>query len=682
MNTVDEREIVRLDDSAIPQRPSVRVAMNAITEAAPKFGSRVYLWELASALAKTDGVDLVLLVGQGQTNEIPSLLRSRAQEMSFPTGRSYRQIFQQKQIRDVLLLGKMDIYHIPNTIPLLGRAVPTVVTIHALDELRVKRYGVLRTAYRFLVNFLAAHLADRVLTVSENSKRDIVRLLRIPESKVTVVYNGVSEEFRPLDRKECKDYLASKYSIRGDFLLAPGGLSRNKNIPRLLAAMRLLKDRGRRESLVLLGDTQNPEFKYVAVSVRLSRLDGTVQLPGFVPREDLPAFYNAASLVVYPTLYEGFGLPVLEAMACGTPVVTSNNSSLPEVAGDAALLVNPRNPEEIAVAVQRLLADEALRTDLSSRGILHARQFTWKKAAEKTLEVFFELAARKERFRDPAEIKLTAAPGKRWLSRIRKLLSVRRIFTSRSFTPRGRLDALRVVLALTGKSDESYFIRLPVGKIFVDGRDAVIDFRVILQVLLAEVYDKLHLADRIVIDVGAHKGYFAAYALMANARAVWCYEPELANFTHLSRFAESAQNEGKAIQVVRAAVGDSDGEVILYKSHESWGHTTLPNPNVPQGEQERVRSCSLTSILSDARKAFPGHEIVLKIDAEGAECPMLMNTPVESLASVKEIAFEYHSFSQCELQDILGRLTPNGFQHFPSVKDLDAHFLLSREPTR
>ncbi len=328
-----------------------------------------------------------------------SQLRSCVREIPVHAGRSYSQIFRQKRIREALLREKIDIYQIPNTMPLLGKATPTVVTIHDLVDLRVKKYGVLRTTYRFLINFLAAHLADRVLTVSENSKRDLVRLLRISESKVTVIYNGVNEAFRPLDRRECRDYLERKYSIGSDFILTPGSLSRNKNIPRLLAAMHILKEKGSRESLVLLGDKQDPEFGRVFAGVRRLGLDRTVLFPGFVPREDLPAFYNAASVVVYPTLYEGFGLPVLEAMACGTPVVTSNNSSLPEVAGNAAFLVDPRKPEEIAVAVQRLVADEALRNELSSRGIVRARQFTWKKAAEETLEVFLEIAARREPLR-------------------------------------------------------------------------------------------------------------------------------------------------------------------------------------------------------------------------------------------------------------------------------------------
>jgi glycosyltransferase involved in cell wall biosynthesis len=379
--------MVELNDPASPQRPILRVAVNAITA---KFGSRVYLWELSSALAKLDGIDLILLVGEENPDDVPPVLLSRTCRLPIRASRSYSQLFRQSRIREVLRLEMIDVYLIPN-MPLLRRMVPTVVTIHDLTDLRVKKYGLLRTAYRSLVNLIAAHVADHVVTVSENSKRDIVRLLHIPESKVSVVYNGVSEDFHPLDHKECKDYLASTYSITGEFLLAPGGLSRNKNVPGLLAAMRLLKQKGRLEKLVLLGDTEDREAKYVASDLHQAKLDGTVVLPGFVPREDLPAFYNAALLVAYPTLYEGFGMPVLEAMACGTPVVTSNNSSLPEVAGDAALLVNPRSPEEIADAIQRLLRDETLRADLSTRGLLRARQFTWEQTARKTLGLLTEV---------------------------------------------------------------------------------------------------------------------------------------------------------------------------------------------------------------------------------------------------------------------------------------------------
>jgi glycosyltransferase involved in cell wall biosynthesis len=376
--------------STLLQRKPLRIALNAITS---KGGARVYLWELASALATIDGVDVVLLVGSEDVIDLPPLLRSGVCRVSISSRRSFLQTFRQKRIREALLREEIDLYHIPNTMPLLRKPIPTVVTIHDLVELRVRKYGVLRTAYRFITNFIAAHLADRVVTVSQSSKRDIVHFLRIPPSKVTVIYNGVSEAFHPLDRQQCKEYLASQYSIEGNFLLAPGGLSKNKNIPGLLAAMRLLKGRGMSESLVLLGNKEDREFKYVANHIARSRLGGAIICPGFIPGEDLPVFYNAACLVVYPTLYEGFGFPVLEAMACGTPVVASNDSSLPEVAGDAALLVDPRNPKEIADAIQRVLTDEMQRAQLSFLGLARARQFTWEQTAKETLKVFLDVGA-------------------------------------------------------------------------------------------------------------------------------------------------------------------------------------------------------------------------------------------------------------------------------------------------
>ena len=218
-------------DSATSQRACIRVALNAINS---KCGTRVYLWELASALASTDGVNLILLVGHEQPDDLPPLLLSRIRKIPISSGRSYLQTFRQRQIREALVREKIDLYHIPNTMPFLSKFIPTVITIHDMVELRVRKYGPLRTAYRFAVNFIAAHLADHVLTVSESSKRDIIRFLRVSPSKVTVVYNGVGEEFRPINRKECKDYLESNYSIKRNFLFAPGGLSRNKNIPGLL----------------------------------------------------------------------------------------------------------------------------------------------------------------------------------------------------------------------------------------------------------------------------------------------------------------------------------------------------------------------------------------------------------------------------------------------------------------
>ena len=384
----------------LSKRFSIRVAINAITS---KSGTRVYLWELASALAQTDGVDLILLVGTESPSDVPPFLASKVRKVGVSSRRSYWQSFRQKQIQEVLLREGIDLYHIPNTMPLFSRKLPTVVTIHDLVELRMKKYGLLRTAYRYIANLIAAHLSDHVITVSQNSKHDIAQLLRIPESKLTVVHNGVSDRFHPLDRKTCKDYLASRYSITGEFILAPGGLSKNKNIPRLLAAMRLLEETGRPESLVILGDKEDREFRYIDAAIRHSKLEKSVIFPGFVPNEELPTFYNAAALVVYPTLYEGFGFPILEAMACGTPVVASNSSCIPEIAGRAALLFNPTSPGDIADSVELVLTNDALRANLSTLGRERARQFTWEKAARETARVFRDVIAQEQSRKEPRD---------------------------------------------------------------------------------------------------------------------------------------------------------------------------------------------------------------------------------------------------------------------------------------
>lgn len=256
------------------------------------------------------------------------------------------------------------------------------------------------------------------------------------------------------------------------------------------------------------------------------------------------------------------------------------------------------------------------------------------------------------------------------MRRIDRLL---KILTSGSFTLSGKLDTLGVLSSRRKKKKALYPIRMLVGQLFVDGEDAAVDFQVLAQVFLDEVYGELQFQDRIVIDVGAHKGYFAAYALMSGAKGVFSYEPEGKNFTCLARFAEDARLLGKAIHVTRAAVSDSDSEVTLHVSSESWRHTTLPGQQYSSGETLTVRSCSLCSILDEAKRETPERQLILKIDAEGAECPLLLNTPARCFASVKEVMFEHHSFAGCDFQLIHDRLQSLGFEYMRSEKEADLH---------
>jgi FkbM family methyltransferase len=240
------------------------------------------------------------------------------------------------------------------------------------------------------------------------------------------------------------------------------------------------------------------------------------------------------------------------------------------------------------------------------------------------------------------------------------------------------MDVLRVVWARRKKERTFRPVRLHVGKVFVDGQDAEIDFQVLGQVLLDEVYGEVDLRDKVVVDLGAHKGYFAAYALTAGAKAVFSYEPEPTNFACLSRFAETARLHGKMIEVIQVAVGAADGELTLYRSDESWRHSTIAKQSEVLAGRLQVPCNSLSSILAHVQKSFPEESLVLKVDVEGAECPILLHAPEDCFASIREIIFEYHTFAGCSLRAILTRIEGLGFEYVACVKAGDLHMLRRR----
>lgn len=369
-----------------------RVAINAVTELSGKFGVHTYLMGLAQELRKNAAIELILLIGRGQKSLLPAELQPYAHEIPGSASRSFWQLFHQRRIRQVLLEERIDVYHLPNTLPILWKSVPTVVTIHDLTEFHVRKYGRLRMAYRTLVNFWAARVADHILTVSENSKTDIVQCLRVSPHKITVAYEGVEDRFQCLDRDKCKAHVANKYGVASDFLLAPGGLSQNKNIRNLLLALKDLKASGAELPLLLTGHGTDKQRQRVRRTAQDLGLGNSVILTGYVDDQELPLIYGASSVTVYPSLYEGFGLPAIESMACGVPLVVSNTSSLPEIVGDAAISVNPLDPLAIANAIRSLLCDEAARRTFVERGLRRAEDFRWRKIVAKTVQVYQQVA--------------------------------------------------------------------------------------------------------------------------------------------------------------------------------------------------------------------------------------------------------------------------------------------------
>ena len=232
--------------------------------------------------------------------------------------------------------------------------------------------------------------ADAVIAVSECTRQDAVRCYGLPEAKIHVIYEGVNARFRPAEDPTCLAAVRQRYGLAERYLLYVGTIEPRKNLLTLFEAMRVADLNNLQLAIVgTKGWLYGPTFE----RVRCLGLEGRVLFTGFVPDDDLPALYQAAEAFVFPSLYEGFGLPVLEAMACGTPVVCSAAASLPEVAGQAALLVPPQDVAAWTAALTRITSDAALRAELSQRGRRQAAKFSWEKAAAQTRQLYRQVYA-------------------------------------------------------------------------------------------------------------------------------------------------------------------------------------------------------------------------------------------------------------------------------------------------
>jgi glycosyltransferase involved in cell wall biosynthesis len=290
---------------------------------------------------------------------------------------------------------RVDLFHAPHyVLPPLVRC-RSVVTIHDCIHLMFPQYlpNRLALAYARASIAMASKRATRVLTVSESSKRDILRFVDVPADKIDVIYNAFDERFGVEPRDEDVHRVRERYQLHDPFVLYVGNVKPHKNLGRLIDAFHLVHTRGLDHlKLVLIGDDIS---KYAALrrAVHHHQLHKYVRLIGYLPEDTLAVMYRLASVFVFPSLYEGFGLPPLEAMASGTPVVTSNVSSLPEVVGNGALLVDPYDPSAIADGMYAVLTDEALRRDLTQRGLARAKQFSWEASVRRVREIYQQVLA-------------------------------------------------------------------------------------------------------------------------------------------------------------------------------------------------------------------------------------------------------------------------------------------------
>jgi glycosyltransferase involved in cell wall biosynthesis len=286
---------------------------------------------------------------------------------------------------------KLDVFHAQYIIPPFCNC-KTVTTI---PDIAYEHYPDFFTRfYRLRSKVLirrSAQRADHIITVSAYSKNDISRTYHIDPDRITVTYEGASPDFFPRDKVACREQIARKYGIKAPFFLYVGRIQERKNLRRLLSAYARLKKELADEKLVLVGK-RDWMSESIEAHLKSLGLKDMVVFTGYVPSADLPVFYNASQAFVYPSVFEGFGLPVIEAMACGLPVLTSYGSSLEEVAGDAALLVDPMSEESIAQGLRKLLGDQSLRLRLGRAGLLRSASFSFKSTAEQTTGVYERLA--------------------------------------------------------------------------------------------------------------------------------------------------------------------------------------------------------------------------------------------------------------------------------------------------
>ena len=288
-----------------------------------------------------------------------------------------------------------DLFHAPHYVLPPLTPCRSVVTIHDCIHLRFPQYLPSRLGYAYARSSLwvATHRSARVLTVSEASKRDILRYFRVPESKVQVIYNAIDERFHEEPAADEVMRVRERYQLNDPFILYAGNIKPHKNLERLIEAFHIIR-RGELEhvKLLIIGD-EISKYATLRRSVHRYKLHKHVRFFGFVPDATLAILYRLARVFVFPSLYEGFGLPPLEAMASGTPVITSNVSSLPEVAGDAAMLIDPYEPDAIAGAMRRVLLDDRLRDDMRERGLARVREFSWDRSVRRVRDIYEEVLA-------------------------------------------------------------------------------------------------------------------------------------------------------------------------------------------------------------------------------------------------------------------------------------------------
>lgn len=349
-----------------------------------KRGISTYSLNLLAALRQVDGeIRISAIVRAGAVNTVSSL----CDEIKIVDAPIYTL---REQLRIPLAARDCDLLHVPHyNVPVLYKG-PLVVTIHDLTH--VTEPALRNTAKAWLYARPMLHIAGRkaahVITGSKHSKKGIVERLGVPAEKISVIYHGVGSQFQSCRRDVARAKVRDSLGIDSPYLLFIGSLKPHKNLSRLVQAFARIRSRRQLDHVLLLAGDDRIGRKPLLEECEGLGLGNTVRHVPWVPAELLPTVYAAADLLVVPSTNEGFGLPVVEAMACGTPVVCSDAASLPEVGGDAVVYFDPHNVEEMASTIERLLDSPSLQAEMREKGKAQAAKFSWQECARRHLEVY------------------------------------------------------------------------------------------------------------------------------------------------------------------------------------------------------------------------------------------------------------------------------------------------------
>tara|TARA_B100000315_G_scaffold212472_1_gene209859 strand:- start:2068 stop:3189 length:1122 start_codon:yes stop_codon:yes gene_type:complete len=372
----------------------MKIAIDVRTLSKPKSGIGYYVQSLINGLNKFESPYEYFLFSdnQGILNEIKknqkiTYIKSPFSHENHLVG----DLWENTALPHRLRAEGISLFHGPSyIIPFIKKGFKTIATIHDIafflypdmEPLKFRIY------MRCMIKAITKR-ADLIIAVSASTKSDLVNILNVPEEKIRVVHSAVNEKYYKLEHKNSS--IKKKYNINKNYFLFVGDLLPRKNISKLFEAFSLLPERIKNEYQIVIVGGRKYSFKRIENTLKENNLTSSVIFTGYINEEDILLLYNSADIFVFPSFYEGFGFPILEAMSCGVPVITSNVSSMPEIAGDAAILIDPNDSEELAGAISTLVDDADLRQKKIEAGFKRANLFSLKKMTEKTVNIYKEL---------------------------------------------------------------------------------------------------------------------------------------------------------------------------------------------------------------------------------------------------------------------------------------------------